>query len=88
MREYIVEYLGTLFILYVFVVTGNAFAIAAAVGMAIYLGGPISGGHFNPVMTLVSVLTGKKSVTEIAPYIIAQLLAAITVFYIYKRVQK
>ncbi len=44
MREYIVEYLGTVFILYVFIVTGNAFAIAAAYAMAIYLGGPISGG--------------------------------------------
>ena len=88
MREYIVEYLGTVFILYVFIVTGNAFAIGAAYAMAIYLGGPISGGHFNPVSSVLMVLAGKLQASQLAPYLIAQTLGAFTVFQIYKRLKK
>jgi len=88
MREYIVEYLGTVFFLYVIIVTGNAFAIAAALAMAIYLGGPISGGHFNPAVTVLMVLTGKQPASVLAPYIVAQLLGAFTVYQIYKRLKK
>ena len=88
MREYVVEYLGTVFFLYVIIVTGNAFAIGAALAMAIYLGGPISGGHFNPAVTFLMVLTGKESSNVLAPYLIAQLLGAFTVYQIYKRLNK
>lgn len=88
MREYIVEYLGTVFFLYVVIVTGNAFAIGAALAMAIYLGGPISGGHFNPAVTFLMVLAGKAPMNVLAPYLIAQLFAALTVWQIHKRLQK
>ena len=88
MREYIVEYLGTVFFLYVIIVTGNAFAIGAALAMAIYLGGPISGGHFNPAVTFLMVLAGKAPMNVLAPYLIAQLFAALTVWQIHKRLQK
>jgi aquaporin Z len=88
MREYIVEYLGTVFFLYVVIVTGNAFAIGAALAMAIYLGGPISGGHFNPAVTFLMVLAGKAPINVLAPYLIAQLFAALTVWQIHKRLQK
>ena len=88
MREYIVEYLGTVFFLYVVIVTGNAFAIGAALAMAIYVGGPISGGHFNPAVTFLMVLAGKAPMNVLAPYLIAQLFAALTVWQIHKRLQK
>ena len=87
MREYVVEYLGTVFILYVIIVTSNPFAIGAAYAMAIYLGGPISGGHFNPAVTFLKVLSGKESAAVMAPYVIAQILAAVTVYLLYKRLQ-
>jgi aquaporin Z len=88
MREYIVEYLGTVFFLYVVVVTQNPFAIGAALAMVIYLGGPISGGHYNPAITLVKVLTGDEPSSVLAPYIIAQLAAVFTVYQIHKRLKK
>jgi len=88
MREYVVEYLGTVFFLYVVVVTQNAFAIGAALALCIYLGGAISGGNFNPASTLLMVLTGKEPSHVLAPYIIAQLAAVFTVHQIYKRLKK
>ena len=88
MRQYVVEYLGTVFFLYVVVVTQNAFAIGAALAMCIYLGGAISGGNFNPAVTLLMVLAGKEPASILAPYVIAQLAAAFTVHQIYKRIKK
>jgi glycerol uptake facilitator-like aquaporin len=88
MREYIVEYLGTVFFLYVVVVTQNPFAIGAALAMVMYLGGPISGGNYNPLVTLVRVLTGSEPSSVLAPYIIAQLAAVFTVYQIHKRLKK
>ena len=48
MNKFLVEFLGTLFFLYVIIATGNALAIGAALAIAIMLGGKISGGNYNP----------------------------------------
>jgi glycerol uptake facilitator-like aquaporin len=89
MREYIVEYLGTVFFLYVVLVAQAPYAplaIGSALALSIYLGGPISGGNFNPAVTIMLALSKKQSIDLIAPYIIAQLAAAFTVVELYKRV--
>ena len=53
MQKYLVEFLGTLFFLYVIMATGDAFAIGAALIIAIMIGGPISGGNFNPAVSVM-----------------------------------
>ena len=58
MNKYLVEFLGTLFFLYVIIATGNALAIGAALAIAIMLGGPISGGNFNPAVTIMMAAAG------------------------------
>jgi glycerol uptake facilitator-like aquaporin len=88
MQEYVVEFLGTVFFLYVIIATGHPVAIGAALAVSIYLGGPISGGNFNPAVTILMALTGKQSVNTVAPYIVAQLLGALTVQQIYKRLHR
>ncbi len=87
MQEYIVEFLGTVFFLYVIIATGHPLAIGAALAISIYLGGPISGGNFNPAVTVLMALTGKQPMETVAPYIIAQLLGALTVQQIYTRLK-
>jgi hypothetical protein len=88
MQDYIVEFLGTVFFLYVIIATGHPIAIGAALAVSIYLGGPISGGNFNPAVTILMALAGKQSVNVVAPYIVAQLLAALTVAQLYKRLHR
>ena len=87
MQELLIEYVGTVFFLYVIIVTGNPLAIGAALAFAIYLDGPISGGNFNPAVTVLMTLAGKQKPTLLIPYILVQLLAALTVFELYKRVR-
>jgi glycerol uptake facilitator-like aquaporin len=87
MQELLIEYVGTVFFLYVIIVTGNPLAIGAALAFAAYLGGPISGGNFNPAVTVLMTLAGKQNPTLLVPYILVQILAALTVFELYKRVR-
>jgi len=41
MNAILVEFIGTFFFLYVIIETGNAFAIGAALAIAVLVGGPI-----------------------------------------------
>lgn len=75
----IVEYLGTLLLIGAVSFSGNPAMILAALGVAIGLGGKISGGHFNPAITTWAYFEGKVSGATAVYYYAAQLLAALTV---------
>ena len=84
MNKYLVEFLGTMFLMYVIFATGNWFAIGAALGIAALLGGPISGGAFNPAVAISLYAADKLPKADVLPYIIAQILGALAAFYAYK----
>lgn len=52
----------------------NTFATVAALAVLIAVLAPVSGAHFNPAVSLVSLLHGRLSRIEAAMYIAAQLL--------------
>lgn len=85
MHQLLIEYVGTVFFLFVIITTGNPLAIGAALALACYIGGPISGGNYNPAVTLLMVLAGKQKKETLFTYVIMQLVAAVTVLQIYKR---
>ena len=87
MQELLIEYVGTVFFLYVIIATGSPLAIGAALALAVYIGGPISGGNYNPAVTILMTLAGKQNPSLLIPYVIVQILAALTVLEIYKRVR-
>ena len=55
----------------------NSFASAAALVALIFTFAPISGAHFNPVVTLASVLEGGTPRAEALPRIVAQFAGAL-----------
>jgi aquaporin Z len=87
MNKYLVEFLGTLFFLYVILATGNAMAIGAALALAILVGGPISGGNFNPAVSVMMVAAGKLQNKELLPYILSQVAGGLAALELYKRVR-
>jgi aquaporin Z len=84
-NKYLVEFLGTLFFLYIIIATGNALAIGAALALVIYLGGKISGGNFNPAVSVMMVVAGKLPKQDLIGYILAQILGGLAAFELYKR---
>ena len=87
MNKVLVEFLGTLFFLYVIITTGNALAIGAALAIAIMVGGKISGGNFNPAVTIMMAVAGKQPMSEVVPYILAQVAGGLAAFELSKRVK-
>lgn len=85
MNKYIVEFIGTFFLVLVVgmtVVDPGAGAMAPlAIGcglmVMVYAGGGISGAHYNPAVTLAIWMRGKCETKDVAPYMIVQVLAAI-----------
>jgi aquaporin Z len=88
MKKYIVEFLGTMFIAFIVLTTGNYLAIGAAVAVACLVGGGISGGAFNPAVTLAYLAAGKISTKDVIPYILAQIAGALIAFELIKLVYK
>jgi aquaporin Z len=84
MNKYLVEFLGTMFLMFVIFVTGNWLAIGAALGIAVMLGGAISGGSFNPAVTIALYAAGKMQKSDVLPYIIVEILGALAAFHAYK----
>ena len=88
MNKYIVEFLGTLFLVFVILATGNYLAIGAALAIAVLLGGAISGGAFNPAVAIVLLVSGKIPSKDIIPYIVAEVAGALAAFQLVRLVLK
>tara|TARA_B100001769_G_C22110276_1_gene600438 strand:+ start:3616 stop:3882 length:267 start_codon:yes stop_codon:yes gene_type:complete len=88
MNKYLVEFVGTLFLLYVILVTKNAVAIGAALAIAVIAGSKVSGGHFNPAVTIAMATAGKTSVNDVMPYFLAQVSGALLALKLYEQTKK
>ncbi len=78
-RKMIVEFIGTFFLVFTVgaaVRSGAALAplaIGAALMVMVYAGGHISGGHYNPAVTLAALVRGRIGGRDASRYWIAQL---------------
>jgi aquaporin Z len=90
MAKYVVEFIGTFFLVLTVGSTviepgaGNLapLAIGSALMVMIFAGGHISGGHYNPAVTLGVTIRGRCSVKDASIYMIAQVLGAVAAWLI------
>jgi aquaporin Z len=93
MNKYLTELIGTFFLVLTVgcAVLGHAamapLAIGAALMVMVFAGGHISGGHYNPAVTLAVWLRGRCDTKDVLPYWAAQMagavLAALAATYLY-----
>jgi len=82
MKNYLTEALGTFFLVLVIglvVASGSEFApiaIGTALMVMVYAGWHVSGGHYNPAVTLGLSIAGKSPWSQAIPYMISQLIGA------------
>jgi aquaporin Z len=82
-RKLVVELIGAFFL--VFTVGASVYsgsplaplAIGASLMVMIYAGGHISGGHYNPAVTMAVLVRGRIGLSEAVGYWIAQLVAGL-----------
>jgi len=83
MKKLVVEFIGTMFLVLAFGFTGNPLAIGIMLMVMVYMGGHISGGYYNPAVTVAIWLRGKLDLKGTVKYIIAQILGAFTAAFLY-----
>jgi aquaporin Z len=84
MNKYIAEFIGTFFLVLTIGCTGVGagagviapLAIGAALMVMVFAGGHISGGHYNPAVTVGVFIRGKVNGADVGPYMVAQLFGA------------
>jgi len=90
MNKYLVEFIGTFFLVLTIgctVIEKGAgpfapLAIGAALMVMVFAGGHISGGHYNPAVTLGVWMRGKCDIRDVAPYIISQVAGAVLAAFV------
>jgi aquaporin Z len=88
MKKYLVEWVGTF--LFVVSIIGSIYSVSALtaihIGIAltaiVYMGGAISGSHFNPAVTFGLLLNKKISKRDAIGYVLAQLLGALIAYLV------
>ena len=83
MNRYLTEFVGTFYLVFTIgcaIAVGTPMAplaIGAGLMVMVYMGGHISGAHYNPAVSLGLVLRGSFAAAEYGAYVAAQLLGAI-----------
>ena len=86
LNKYLVEFLGTMLIVFIIFATGNYLAIGAALAVAMLLGGAISGGAFNPAVAIALMYAGKLPRSDLIPYMVAQIAGALAGFEAFRMI--
>lgn len=84
-RKYLVEFIGTFFLVFTIGAVTRLgvpgvippLAIGGVLMVMIYAGGFISGGHYNPAVSLAAVVRGALPAYQWFPYAISQVLGGI-----------
>ena len=81
MKSYLTEFIGTFFLVLTIGLAGGlpdgALAIGGVLMVMVFMGGHISGAHYNPAVSLAVLIRGKMAAKDLIPYWVAQIAAAV-----------
>ncbi len=78
------ELIGTFVFLSVIIKTGDAIAIGIALAAVIFMGGAVSGGHFNPAVSVMMFLNKKINLVQLASYVAIQCIGGVLALVYHK----
>lgn len=82
MKQFLMECIGSFFLVLVIALSGNPIAIGFIVMVLVYMGGYISGGHYNPAVTLAVWMQGKITGTKAMVYALFQIVGGASGAYV------
>lgn len=83
-NKLLAEFLGTLFFCAVALLAGNGLPAAMALAALVYALGYLSGGHFNPAVSIAVWMRGQLDKSEMFRYLGAQVAGAVGAFILFK----
>ena len=81
MNKYIIEFLGTFFLVLIIGLSQNPVAIGLGLAVLVYMGAHISGAHYNPVVSLAMLINKQIELKEFSFYLASQLLGSVVATY-------
>lgn len=92
LKNLVAEFIGTFVLISVILaivkvnlsLCETGIAIGAGLAVAIFMMGSVSGGHFNPVVSLVMFMDKKIGVDKLLQYVVAQALGGATALAVFK----
>ena len=81
MNKYIIEFLGTFFLVLIIGLSQNPVAIGLGLAVLVYMGAHISGAHYNPVVSLAMLINNQIELKEFSFYLASQLLGSLVATY-------
>ncbi|MDP1721951.1 MAG: aquaporin [Candidatus Gottesmanbacteria bacterium] len=88
MKKLLVEFMGTFFLVLVVALSGNPVAIGLILAAMVYMGGYISGAHYNPAVTLGLWVSKKINRNDAIKYMAVQLLGGLVASGVYAFIKK
>jgi aquaporin Z len=85
MNKYLTELIGTFFLVLTIGLSANPIAIGSILMVMIYMGGNISGAHYNPAVTLAILIRGKIGGKDAGIYMVFQVIGAVIAAFIIQR---
>ena len=82
MNKYIIEFLGTLFLVLIIGLSQNPIAIGLGLAVLVYMGAHISGAHYNPAVSLSMLINKQIQLKEFSFYVASQLLGSVVAAYL------
>lgn len=83
MNKYIIEFLGTLFLVLIIGLSQNPIAIGLGLAVLVYMGAHISGAHYNPAVSLSMLINKQIQLKEFSFYVASQLLGSVVAAYLF-----
>lgn len=81
------EFLGTFLFLFVILQQGQPIPIAVGLLAMIYAFGSVSGGHFNPAVSVMMGIHQKITMPEMILYIAMQIFGGVAAILLYRYLQ-
>lgn len=88
MRAYLTEFIGTFFLVLTIGLTvlgGTPFAplaIGGSLMVMVFMGGHVSGAHYNPAVSLALAMRDKLPWSQLVPYVVSQLAGALAASFV------
>jgi aquaporin Z len=90
MKKYLTEFIGAFFLVFTIGMTViepdvkyvAPLAIGSALMIMVYAGGHLSGGHYNPAVTVAVWLRGKCPAADVPGYIVSQVVGGVAAAFV------
>src|SRR5438270_7740912 len=79
-KKYLTEFIGTFFLVLTIGMAGPPvapLAIGAILMVMVYMGGHVSGAHYNPAVSLAVWMRGRLPLRDLGPYMLFQIVGSI-----------